>query len=358
MPYAIRKRGKQHEVYNQSTGATVPGGAHPSYGAAQAHMRALYANVDDADKSMALEELEIKDFVSDDQRKWFFANFPEYSEKQGSHMSTWNKDHVAALAKHGSVTDIGQLSHEQRGHLNSLVAKGELEKAQDYNYPNPKTHYTSPGHYGTNILPVHKSIDLSYAKSMGLESFPDLCVKSVGQDEIQGYLTLWGNPGKVDLEKEYFTPETDFWDSVLKGNRPLTWDHAQDETTKSDPIIGDIVSMGDDKVGRWYVAKLKRAHQYRAAIDQLISDKSVGTSSDSAPQYVVREKTGKSTWLKRWPLFAAALTEVPCEPRQVATVDYFKSIGVLLPDLEAPEEQARAELESLKRRFSILKLST
>jgi hypothetical protein len=252
MPYAIRKKGDKHEVYNPQSGKVY--GTHPTYGKAQAQMRALYVNA------------------------------PPDEE--------------------------------------------------------------------------NKSLNLSYIKSMGWDELPDCAVKSIGKDEIQGYTALWGNPGRVDLDREYFTPETDFWDSVLKGNRPLTWDHAQDSETKSDPIIGDIVKMGDDKVGRWYVAKLKRAHAYRAAVDQLIADKAVGTSSDSAPQYVLRERTGKAVWLKRWPLFAAALTEVPCEPRQVATVDYFKSLGVVMPDPMAPDEQVRAEVEAMKRRYEMLRIST
>ena len=253
MPYAIRNKGDTHEVYNPDTGKVY--GTHPTYGKAQAQMRAMYVNM------------------------------PPDEE-------------------------------------------------------DPK-----------------KSLDLSYVKSLHLEEMPDVCVKSIGKDEIKGYAALWGNPGRVDLDREYFTPETDFWDNAMKGNRPLTWDHAQDDATKSDPIIGDIVQMGDDKVGRWYVAKLKRSHQYRAAVDRLIADKAVGTSSDSAPQYVLRERTGKSTWLKRWPLFAAALTEVPCEPRQVATVDYFKSLGVVMPDPKAPDEQVRAEVEAMQRRYEMLKLS-
>lgn len=48
MPYGIRKQGNQHCVYNKDTSKTVPGGCHSAEGQAEAHMRALYANVDDA----------------------------------------------------------------------------------------------------------------------------------------------------------------------------------------------------------------------------------------------------------------------------------------------------------------------
>jgi hypothetical protein len=202
-------------------------------------------------------------------------------------------------------------------------------------------------------------VNLSYAKSIGsLASPKDIAVKFVGRDEIRAYLALWGGDGITDMESEYFTRETDFWDGTLgKSVRPLTWDHAQDEGFKASPTIGQIVDFGDDEVGRWYVARLDRHHRYRKAVDALIEKKSVGTSSDSAPQYVERVQTGKSTWLKTWPLFAAALTDIPCEPRMIGTVDYFKSIGVLLPSVETASSQNAHKIQILTAEFELLKLS-
>jgi len=194
-------------------------------------------------------------------------------------------------------------------------------------------------------------LKLSYVKAMGLESEspPDLAVKSIGRDEIKGYSNLWGNPDRVDVEREFFTTQTDFWDSTLGLPRPLTWDHGQDTTMKTSPIVGKIVEFGNDELGRWYIAQLDRAHKYRQVIDRLVEQGLLGTSSDSAPQYVVREKAKSgAVWLKQWPLFAAALTTTPCEPRMIGTVDYFKSIGLTLPDPEASDEQARAMVEKVR----------
>lgn len=181
------------------------------------------------------------------------------------------------------------------------------------------------------------AINLSYAKSLGIELPEDnFAVKYTALDEIKGYTFLWGNPELTDVEAEYFTKNSDFWDKQLgKSPRPLTWDHAQDETFKAAPVIGQIVDFGDDELGRWYVAKLDRAHRYRKAIDELIKAGKLGTSSDSAPQYVRREKTGKSTWLKEWPWFASALTDCPAEPRMIDSLEYLKSLGILLPDTSA-----------------------
>src|SRR5215831_6307642 len=53
MPYEIKKSGDNFVVVNQDTGKMVPGGSHPSKAKASAHMRALYANVPDASKSIA-----------------------------------------------------------------------------------------------------------------------------------------------------------------------------------------------------------------------------------------------------------------------------------------------------------------
>ena len=113
--------------------------------------------------------------------------------------------------------------------------------------------------------------------------------------------------------------------------------------------------MGDDEIGRWYVAKLDRSHRYRKAIDQLIKEGKLGTSSDSAPQYVERVKTGKATWLKTWPLFAAALTDAPCEPRMIGSIEYAKSLGIELPEMTqgASWEWNRSRLLIAKSKLSI-----
>jgi hypothetical protein len=184
-------------------------------------------------------------------------------------------------------------------------------------------------------------LSIVYAKSLHLahtdEGLRDLlAVKADGPDTIRGYVALWGDPERVDVDHEFFTAKTDFWDGRLPMPRPLTWDHAQDAGMKADPVVGEITELGDDDTGRWYAATLKRNHQYRRAIDKLIEARGVGTSSDSAPQYVARERAKSgATWLKRWPLFAAALTPSPAEPRMLDTV-YWKSISLELPTV-APD---------------------
>lgn len=197
-------------------------------------------------------------------------------------------------------------------------------------------------YHGTGWTPPEdrKSLEgfnLSYCKSIGLVYPHDIyAVKAVPntQSWIEGYVCLWGNPNLVDVTGEYFSPETDFWDDTLgKAARPLTWDHGQDpDLSPEETKIGVITDFGNDSVGRWYAAKLYRSHKYYQAIMSLIKAGRLGTSSDSAPQYVIRVKTGKSTWLKQWPFFAAALTDCPAEPRMIDFSGWAKSLGITLPD--------------------------
>lgn len=212
--------------------------------------------------------------------------------------------------------------------------------------------------------PTGKALPLfNYVKHLHLseddEYLHDLiAVKSVARDTIRGYSMLWGTPEKVDLEGEFFTKSTDFWDKQLTAQtfRPLTWEHGQEPQTKASPIVGQIVEFGDDDIGRWYVAQLDRAHQYRKAIDALISKREVGTSSDSAPQYVVRERAGKAVWLKQWPWFASALTTTPAEPRMFdAGSLYWKSLGIDTARMGAPDG-AKVEIpDDLLREAALLK---
>lgn len=159
-------------------------------------------------------------------------------------------------------------------------------------------------------------------------------VKSTGRDTVRGYSMLWGDESLVDVESDFFTKQSNFWDAELKGVvRPLTYDHGQDAKTAAISVIGEIKTFGDDEWGRWYEAQLNRNTAYRSFLDRLISERALGTSSDSAPQYVIRKKSANgSFWLAQWPWFASALTTTPAEPRMLREdALYWKSAGVTLP---------------------------
>ncbi len=274
----------------------------------------------------------------------------------------------AAQGEGDDVQEIGAIikallvfiGGELQGMVESAIAEAAAEAAEE----------AAGAAAGAAMLAAPPRFQLSYVKSLHLphdeQYFRDvLAVKSTGPDAIRGYSMLWGDPERVDVEREFFTKASDFWDATLSTPKPLTWDHAQDATLKASPVIGQITAFGDDEVGRWYEAQLDRAHRYRKAVSKLIAAGALGTSSDSAPQYVVREKSaGGATWLKCWPWFASALTATPAEPRMTGTIEWFKSIGVVLPEPQNGEtaQEALSELaarvENAKRREQLLRRYT
>jgi hypothetical protein len=201
-----------------------------------------------------------------------------------------------------------------------------------------------------------KSVDLSYVLRIGMQQPDDelaklLAVKHVTTDLIRHPVFVWGHPDKKDVEGEYFDRNTDLWDATLGGApRPLTWDHMQDDSLKASPVIGKTLEWEDDEVARWAISQLDRAHRYRKAVDALIEQGALGSSSDTALQYVIRQPTKSgATYIKQWPWFASALTTTPAEPRTIEGVEYFKSLGVTYPMPEVPEQERARLMEATLR---------
>ena len=166
-----------------------------------------------------------------------------------------------------------------------------------------------------------------------------------GKTRIRAYAAMWGDAEHPDLspQKDFFTPQTDFWDSVLSLPRPLTYHHGFEAQTKAQPIIGKIDKLGEDEIGKWYEAELDKAHKYYSAIRKLIEHGALKSSSDSVPQYVQRVPQSNGTnWLKSWALFGVTLTPSPAEPRMYAAAEIkslYENLGV---DLQLPEATAEA----------------
>jgi hypothetical protein len=201
--------------------------------------------------------------------------------------------------------------------------------------------------------PEPAALNLAYFKSLGIIEQPKfLAAKFTGRNEIKHYSFLWGDPNRVDLETEYFDRNTDLWDDRLgKSARLLTWDHGQDamfNALEPNPIIGKSVEWGDDEWGRWAVSVLDTDRRYRKFVDSFINEGRLGYSSDTAPQYVLREQRGKGVWLKRWPWLAGALTAAPCEHRMKDefTPEFIKGLGFSLPDAAEDQELELLELQA------------
>lgn len=277
----------------------------------------------------------------------------------------------------GDLLDLKQLAALMRGLLKFISGEvDEMElKAQPAptgdapaDLPNIATPEAVAASMGKSAGLAAPAWNVHYLKSLKLtgdqERFKDLlAVKFIGKDTIRAYSMLWGDPDLVDVETDFFTKSTDFWDARLALPKPLTYEHGQEDATKSISAIGSIVEFGDDDIGRWFEAQVDRNHQYRKAIGKLISARALGASSDSAPQYVIAEPAGKSAhWLKQWPWFATSLTTTPAEPRMLdAGALYWKSAGLaqrLASFAEQPQQAVGdlARVEELKRSYALLAL--
>ncbi len=85
--------------------------------------------------------------------------------------------------------------------------------------------------------------------------------------------------------------------------------------------------------------QLDRAHAYYKAIKELAARGYLKLSSDSAPQWVQREKQANgANFVKRWPLITASTTVTPMEPRMmpVEVKAYLAELGYTPID-DSPE---------------------
>jgi len=171
---------------------------------------------------------------------------------------------------------------------------------------------------------------------------PPQAVKMLDADggRIGGYLAVWGDPQRRDLQDEYFTPDTDFgldW----YAQRPALYHHGQDAALKADPI-GVIDTLRRDDIGLWAEAQLAKRGRYLEAVRELIGRGALSWSSGSLPHLVKMAADGR---IERWVLVEGSLTPTPAEPRLSTDVRALKSaylsMNIPLPawaDEESPLE--------------------
>lgn len=375
MPYKL----KGNCVVRADTGETVK--CHDNHSDAVAHLRALEANVDksmkigarnssaDAKRIQSMHDMSVelgamcgepdndesKSLSTAKMMKLYEIGGLDYARQEGwdiqSACSAMSQ--VAALVySEVDEPDISKLATIMRGLLEFL--RGEIDEMEQSalqgqreskSFSQPKEHNDS-------------KLDLSYFKSLHVDiPINKLAVKYVGKNTIAHPVFIWGNEKKTDLDVEFFKSDSDFWDTALKDlQRPLTWDHGQDELFNEfepNPVIGKTVKFYDDAIARWAESVIETDKKYRKFIDQFIEEKRLGYSSDSLAQYIIREKQGKAIWLKAWPWFGGSLTASPCEPRmKVFTPEFVKSLGIQLPDVN----ESHSRYEVLKRQSELLKL--
>ena len=158
-------------------------------------------------------------------------------------------------------------------------------------------------------------------------------------DDIGGYAVLFGDAANHDIEKDYYTKSTNFWIDDFGWPRPITYHHGMDAATRDDPVIGHWTKATIDDTGVWLDGQLNRAHAYYKAIKQLAARGYLKLSSDSAPQWVQREKQPNgANFVKRWPMITASCTVTPMEPRMmpVEVKAYLAELGYETID-DSPE---------------------
>jgi Family of unknown function (DUF6582) len=143
-------------------------------------------------------------------------------------------------------------------------------------------------------------------------------IKALDGDQIGGFAVLFGTAETPDASahQDYFDAKTNYWLDRFGWPRPMTYHHGLDEDTRDDPIVGSWTKAIVKNEGIWLEGQLDRAHRYHGAIKELIKRGYLKLSSDSAPQWVQRERQPNgANYVKRWPLLTASPTVTPAEPR-------------------------------------------
>ena len=173
-----------------------------------------------------------------------------------------------------------------------------------------------------------------------------LGTKAFGTKAYGGYGIVFSDPNSPDLEKEYFTSETYFWDNIPTG--VVLYDHSMglhpsgitggqyyNEQSPQRYEIGKVTKRIRDDNGLWfefrlndkvltYNEKLKiwqevvsREHaEWLALIEEKLDEGALNFSTDSMSHLVEREHVGKGIhWISSWAIPAISVTPRAAEPR-------------------------------------------
>ncbi|MBN1964197.1 MAG: phage major capsid protein [Anaerolineae bacterium] len=169
---------------------------------------------------------------------------------------------------------------------------------------------------------------------------------------IGGYLVVWGDDSRRDLQGEYFTPDTDLGLDWYP-RRPVLYHHGLDESL-GPALIGQIEALRPDDTGLWVEAQLNLRDRWAQAVLDLVRRGALGWSSGSLPHLVEIEAGG---CIRRWPVVEGSLTPTPAEPRYtdaVAVKAAFEVLGLPTDRIESHESKGdgrtmSAQNEGIKR---------
>ncbi len=110
-------------------------------------------------------------------------------------------------------------------------------------------------------------------------------VKALGENgRVGGYLVVWGDASRPDLQGEYFTPDTDLGLDWYP-RRPVLYHHGLDGDL-GPVMIGQIEVMQPDYTGVWVEAQLDLHNRWARAVLDLVQQDALGWSSGSLPHLV------------------------------------------------------------------------
>ena len=169
-------------------------------------------------------------------------------------------------------------------------------------------------------------------------------IKSDRLGYVKGYLVRFGSPDNVDLEGDYFTPETDYGFPIKSGQAvPLNlyYHHGMDSVVGKRCIGTGTVKMTD--AGLWYEAQVDMADEYGQMIAKLCKQGKMGYSSGAAGHLVQRKSNGGVNQIVSWPIAEASITPTPAEYRN--TVKSLKDMYGMEPmEMEEEEEIVMAPM--------------
>lgn len=193
-------------------------------------------------------------------------------------------------------------------------------------------------------------------------------IKSLGETDtayiVGGYGLVWGSEDQRDLSPwknddgsrgEFFTPQTKGLDDIPV--KVLTYEHDSEKGADDEPIretLGTTILERNEKMGRWVEAQIEKAKTYARAIMQMIEEKRLYFSSETADHWRQSAKNGKIT---QWRTAGYTLTTHPMEPRFTGVSQLkaaYKSVGLELPQFTSGDDAGascteRARLQALNQ---------
>lgn len=246
-------------------------------------------------------------------------------------------------AVYARVRNIGVLNSIQTGINNMIVNSWEYDVIPEHMQSmNWKPHITllysetAIEPYDFDPLPLvvdeisvfdaeHEPISRLYLKAANQAAFFDgdsqmedktysfgSPVKAVSDNRVGGYLVVFSDANKRDLEGEYFTPETNFYVNIPDDVAYLKtlYNHGLKNGTEF-YRIGKFVDARQDDLGIWVEAEIDLSNRYSQAIMKLVKEGRLGWSSGAIPHSVKVANDGRIT---HWALVEGSLTVSPAMP--------------------------------------------